>query len=398
MRPASKVEHLRKLMKEQHIDAYVVPTEDPHQSEYVAEFEHRREFISGFTGSAGTAVVTQQEALLWTDGRYWLQADKELDLSVWRVMKDRLVSTPSVPDYLAHKLPEGAKVAIDPRLLAEATVNKYRESLKHKNQHLYFAKDNLIDKIWGEDRPAPPTSSISTHPVTYSGKSLEDKIHALRKEMKQAGALALVVSALDEVAWILNVRGADIAYNPVVISYVIVGIDYVQFFVDIKKVTTELKTHLGNTVTVLPYEAFFHELSSLDKDNKPVWIDPKSSAAIFDCVSERNRIAETTPIAMSKALKNDVELTGMTNCHLRDAAALIQFIAWLEEELVVKGNQELTEVSVSDVLESYRSKQADFVSLSFSTIAGSGANGAIIHYAPDAKTCAKVEKKQDVLS
>lgn len=375
------------------VQAYIIPTEDSHMSEYISDFDKRREFISNFTGSAGTAVVTSNEAFLWTDGRYWLQAGTQLD-SNWRLMKDRVASLPSVEEYLAKVLPSGSRVGIDPKLVSKGTAHRYATQLEQHGHTLTFVDNNLVDVVWNNDtshtRPAPPVAPIMVHPIKYSGCSADEKIQTIRQLMKLEEVDALVVSALDEVAWVLNIRGSDIPFNPVVVSYVLIAHDVVKFFVDTVKVIDEVRAHLGENVQILPYETIFEELKTYKPEQK-VWLDPRSSIALFNATS-CNIIAKATPIVMAKALKNQTELEGIRQCHIRDAAALIKFFAWLENELQ-QGNVSLDEFNVSVKLEEFRSKQPDFVSLSFETIAGSGPNGAIIHYKPEEAACAKIEKR-----
>eukprot|EP01113_Clastostelium_recurvatum_P037845 TRINITY_DN5575_c0_g2_i1.p1 TRINITY_DN5575_c0_g2~~TRINITY_DN5575_c0_g2_i1.p1 ORF type:complete len:601 (+),score=103.52 TRINITY_DN5575_c0_g2_i1:122-1924(+) len=380
---------LRDVMKEHHVDAYIIPTNDPHQSEYIAECYERRRFISGFTGSAGTAVVTQGQALLWTDGRYFLQATQELDQN-WTLMKDRLPETPSIEQWCAANLSKGQAVAIDPSVVSMATYERYVSVLQPAGIHILNLDHNLVDAVW-EGRPPAPTSQIIVQPDKYAGQSGQSKIADVRKAMADLNVGAHVVAALDEVVWLLNVRGADVTYNPVVISYAMVTKSSVYFYVNQAKVTPEVHEHLkANGIEVRPYAQIFADLSELSKTER-VWVDPGTSVAVFVAVQESSRVKQTSSITMAKALKNTTELDGARSCHIRDAAALIQYLAWLEQECVSDRVGSLTECTGGDRLDSYRAAQSDFMGLSFSNISGSGPNGAIIHYHPTPQKCSPID-------
>eukprot|EP01112_Ceratiomyxa_fruticulosa_P008266 TRINITY_DN2136_c0_g2_i1.p1 TRINITY_DN2136_c0_g2~~TRINITY_DN2136_c0_g2_i1.p1 ORF type:complete len:603 (+),score=137.06 TRINITY_DN2136_c0_g2_i1:50-1858(+) len=387
MASTTKLQRLRGLMKAPKYDlaAYVVPTDDPHASEYIAPFHGRREYISGFTGSAGTAVVTLEKALLWTDGRYWLQASQQLDEN-WELVKDRLPTTPPIRTWLANNLPKGSKVGIDPSVFSQSSFLETQNALSASGITLTPTEENLIDQIW-ENRPNPPLNQIISHPLKFSGQSTSEKFALVREQMVKLNAIAHCVTALDSIAWLLNIRGNDIPFNPVVISYVIVLEKKVLFYVDNRKLTPEVISHLGEEVEVRPYENIFNDLKEISEKGN-VWIDSSSSQAIYSAINPNHVVIETSPIPLAKAIKNPVELKGMKDCHIRDAAALIRFFSWLEIEL--NQHKVHTEYSVSAVLAEFRSKQPDFFSLSFETIAGSGKNGAIIHYKPEKENSAEV--------
>ncbi|CAI0551295.1 unnamed protein product, partial [Linum tenue] len=408
------------------IDAYVIPSQDAHQSEFIAECYMRRGFISGFTGSAGTAVVTKDKAALWTDGRYFLQGEKQLNSS-WILMRSGNLGVPTASEWLNDVLAPGAKVGIDPFLFSFDAAEELKEDIARKDHELVYLYDvNLVDEIWKESRPGPPNSPIRVHELKYAGVDVVSKLSFLRSQLVDAGCSAIVVSMLDEIAWLLNLRGGDVPNSPVMYAYLVVTMDDTKLFVDSSKVTPEVSHHLKNAgVELRPYGSILSEIESLALKGTELWLDPSSiNAAIANTYkaagdkhleslgSEDNSksknpkvsngssgqswgpcgVYRASPISLAKAVKNPCELEGMRNAHLRDAAALAQFWTWLEDE-IHKGAK-LTEVDVSDKLLEFRQQQDGFIDTSFDTISGSGANGAIIHYRPEPGNCSIVDSKK----
>ncbi|XP_022719385.1 probable Xaa-Pro aminopeptidase P isoform X1 [Durio zibethinus] len=420
--PDEKVVALRQLFSKPGIgiDAYIIPSQDAHQSEFIAECYMRRAYISGFTGSAGTAVVTKDKAALWTDGRYFLQAEKQLSSS-WILMRAGNLGVPATSEWLNDILAPGGRVGIDPFLFSYDAAEELKEAISKNNLELVYLYDlNIVDEIWKESRPKPPNKPIRVHDLKYAGVNVLSKLSSLRVKLVGTGASAIVISMLDEVAWLLNLRGSDVPHSPVMYAYLIVEVDAAKLFVDNSKVTPEVMDYLKNAgVELRPYDSILSEVRRLAAEGANLWLDTSSvNAAIVETyksacdkylMNSGNRrkimnkgngefnglsigpsgVYMRSPISLEKALKNPAELEGMQNCHLRDAVALAQFWCWLEEE--IHKNVKLTEVDVADKLLEFRSKQDGFLDTSFDTISGSGANGAVIHYKPEAESCSIVD-------
>lgn len=390
----------------------------------------RRAYLTGFDGSAGTAVVTKDKAALWTDGRYFLQAEKQLGRD-WILMRSGNVGVPTTTEWLNEVLPPGSKIGVDPFLFSYDTVEEMKEAVSNRNHELIFLYDcNLVDEIWGELRPKPPFKPIRVHDIKYGGVDVSSKLSTLRSELIEASCTAIVISMLDEVAWLLNLRGSDVPHSPVFYSYLVVSNTGATLFVDANKVSEEVMIHLSKAgVQLRPYEAILSEIERLSDKGAKLLLDSSTVNAaivsIFNSASNRHlhrsgnkvkgnigrgtQIESTTqkdkpvqvnghnilfkisPISLAKALKNGAEIEGMRNAHLRDAAALAEFLAWLEDG--VQNNMNLTEVEVAQKLLEFRRKQLGFIDTSFETISGYGANGAIIHYRPNPESCSIVGDK-----
>lgn len=379
---------LRKLMSKLpnnggSISAYIIPSDDAHQNEYIGDHDARRRFVSGFAGSLGTAVITQKDALMWTDGRYYQQATKEMDNN-WTLMKEGLSTTPTIGVWLSENLANGDVVGVDPNIISCLVWNPLATALDDSGKSLRTIETNLIDLIWTEQPPAA-SNSIITLSTEITGKMAGDKISDIRKVMTEKRADVLVVTALDEIAWLLNMRGTDIPYNPIFFAYVIVTQKNIHFFVDSSKLPPTYEQHFQDNniqVTVEPYNQITNVLKELiNGSTSKVWINWQSSYALTSLVPEKRRLQEMSPISLMKAIKNGTEANGMRNCHIRDGVALCQYFAWLEKEL--QAGTYVDEISGATRLEEFRRKQDKFMGLSFSTISASGPNGSIIHYHPE---------------
>jgi Xaa-Pro aminopeptidase len=380
---------LRNLMTGSTIDieplfAYIVPSDDAHQSEYIAPRDRRRAFITGFTGSAGTAVITQKEALIWTDGRYFQQAEKELGKD-WTLMKDGMPEVLTLTQWLQKNCKQGDRIGVDANLYSTRAWNTLANAFENQGCVLTAVKPNLIDLVW-DNQPSQPNNPVISLDVQFAGKLVDEKLKEVREKMEAQGAKVLVVTALDEIAYILNLRGSDINSNPVFFSYVIITDKDVLFFIEESRVTDEIRTHFTKNnvnVQVKKYDEVHSTLEALAKDTDgKVWVSLGSSQSLTDLVPKEKRHQDITPINVMKALKNDVEAQGMRNCHVRDGVALVQYFAWLENEVLNK--RKVTEISGATKLEGFRKTKENFKGLSFGTISGSGPNGSIIHYSPSA--------------
>ncbi|XP_022978435.1 probable Xaa-Pro aminopeptidase P isoform X1 [Cucurbita maxima] len=430
---ADTLSALRLLMASHNppLDALVVPSEDYHQSEYVSARDKRREFVSGFTGSAGLALITQKQALLWTDGRYFLQAIQQLS-DQWKLM--RIGEDPSEDLWMADNLPADAAVGVDPWCVSVDTAQKWIHTFSKKQQKLVQTSTNLVDEVW-KNRPPPEINPVIIHPLEYAGRSVEDKLKTLRAKLSREKAHGLIVVGLDEVAWLYNIRGSDVSYCPVVHAFAIVTLNSAFFYVEKRKVSDEVRLYMEkNGIEVRDYSAVITDVSSLasnqlnmssssidiagsngtkveSQSSGLIWADPAQCCyALYSKLNSDEVLLQQSPLALAKALKNSVELDGLKNAHIRDGAAVVQYLVWLDKQLqetygasgyFLEGDgvrkpkpsdsEKLTEVSVSDKLEAFRASKKHFRGLSFPTISSVGPNAAIIHYGPQAETCAELD-------
>jgi len=383
---------LRKVMQDRRyvqepLVAYIVPSCDAHNSEYLADVDSRREAVSGFTGSAGTAIVTHSQALMWTDGRYHLQAVNEMDMN-WTLMKEGLADTPSQADWLCASLGSGS-VGVDPMMMGATAWTTLADRLDSTGMQLVPVETNLLDLAWTMDvanpQPARPENQVFPLEMQFTGRSWENKVEEVRKSMKEKGASVLILSALDDVAWIFNLRGSDIAFNPVFFSYAAVTENEAVLFINPVQVTEQVRQALttedmGESVTIKDYTTIKDYISStLESSTGKIWLSDTASQGLVCLVPPKRRFLKVTPIALMKNIKNPVELAGFDACHDRDSAALCQYFCWLEKNLD-KG--EITEISGADRLEKFRAEKEYFMGLSFPSISSVGPNGAIIHYRP----------------
>ncbi len=375
---------LRELMIKEGVQAYLVPSTDPHQSEYLPECWKRRMWISGFTGSAGDVVVTQESGGLWTDGRYFLQAEEQLAGSGIDLYKMMTAGFPKLEEWVADTLKEGEKLGIDPRLLSVDGAHTLEKKLKEKGVLIRYVHDNLIDRLW-EDQPHPSKDPVRILDDTFTGENVADKLTRIREKMAGPRCSAHILSALDTIAWTFNLRGADIEYNPVFISYAVIEEDKAHLFIDMEKVTQDVREHLGDHVEIHPYEGIKDHLKNLSSRDIRIWIDPKTvnKWIMLLLKGKAGFHRERSPVTDFKSRKSGTELQGMKDCQVVDGVAMVRFLKWLEGAVPGGG---VTEISASDRLEAFRAEGDKFVGLSFSTISGYRGHGAIIHYTASAES------------
>lgn len=395
--PDAKLSSLRNKMEKLKLDVYLVPSDDPHLSEYTPDCYKRRAFLSGFQGSAGTAVVTRDAAMLWTDSRYWNEATLQLDADHWKLMKSGQPKVPTITKYLGDMAAEHYEktnkplcVGLDPFVHAASFAKELTDAFQEAADDdsvvigdIDTSNENLIDDIWGDERPPVPTSPFRVHPMKYAGMSVADKVEEIRKEMKEKKATLAVFCTLDDVAYLLNVRAmGDVETCPVGIAYATVSQDESTLYCDAVKVESpEVVEHLSE-VTIKPYDDIVKDIKAhcMEDPKHKVWIDKsRANFALSNVIPEKNLVDAQNHVTAMKACKNEAEMQGMRQAHIVDGAAMANFMAWLEEEVVEKGRS-VSEVEVDEVLTGYRAKQPGFLEVSFPTIAGVGSNGAIIHY------------------
>ena len=378
-----KLTALRAVMQQQQIDAWIVPSADPHQSEYPAECWKARAWISCFTGSAGTVVITQKQAGLWTDFRYYLQAAQQLAGSGMTLFKIGQPDVPSYIDWLAQELPEQATIGFDGQVFSAAQVEQLRQAVASKQMSLTYNHD-LLAELW-HDRPAIPAKPVMLLDVKFAGESRTSKFSRIREHLRRGDVDAHFISTLDDIAWMFNIRGSDVEYNPVTIAYSYISQDAVHLLIDDTKLSPEIKIALdADGVVFSEYEEVFEFLRQLPRGTRVLIDSEKTSQVIKEILSQHCSIKEGQNIAYTlKAQKNETELQGIRNAHVRDGAAMVKWLYWLDQHI---GQEEYTEYTVVDSLRELRSQQQYFQGLSFHPIAGYQANGAICHYRPEPET------------
>lgn len=378
---------LRREMSRRGIFAYLVLTEDFHGSEYVGAFFKSREYLSGFTGSAGRLVVTQDEAALWTDGRYFIQAEAELSGSGITLMKQDEEGVPSVEKFLAEKLPVGSVLGFDGRCVNAAFAKRLEVALRSKS--IAFEPDlDLVGEIW-KDRPPLSKMPVFALPERSCGNSRSEKLAKLREKMRSENAEALVLSALDDVAWTLNLRGGDIDFNPVFLAFLLIFEDKARLFAERSIFSEEIKRSLqSDGVEILPYGEIYNALEALDK---AVWIDTRTANfRLRDSIKSARVIAKPSPAEMLKACKAPAEIEAEKSAHIKDGIAVTRFMKWLKT--AVK-SEKITELSAAERLEEFRRMGADYLGQSFAPIMAYGGHGAIVHYSASEETNALLEPR-----
>ena len=380
----TRIEELRTVMKSEGIDAFVFPSTDPHNGEYVPEHWKGREFISGFNGSAGTAVVTMDDAALWTDSRYFLQAEDQLAGTGFRLMKLKIEGTPTISQWLGRKLAAngGTVVGIDGMVNSIGTVEALADELRAEGGITLRTNFDPLKVIW-KDRPAIPSGMAIVHPQKYAGESAQSKIARIRQALRERHVEGMLVSALDDIAWALNIRGTDVHCNPVVVSYLLITMDSVTLYINSDKLTPVVREHLAaNGVMTDEYENVKKGLAGYDGYN--ILMDPDETCyTLYKAYGDRPKVLAPSPLPSMKIVKNETEIMGYRYAMLRDGIAMVKFLRWLVPAVEEGG---VTEVSASDELEAFRAEQSLFKDISFDTIAGYGAHGAIVHYEPTPET------------
>ena len=384
-----RIAALREAMRQQKVDAYIIPSSDPHLSEYPADRWKSREWISGFTGSAGTIVVTADKAGLWTDSRYFLQAASQLEGSGIELYKLALPETPSITEFLLHELHAGQAVGLDGQTYSAAEASALANKLSRKEIKLDTSAD-LIEGIW-KDRPAVPGNPIFEMPEALSGASVHEKLDLINNQLRSEGADCLILAALDEIAWTFNIRGTDVTYNPVVVSYAFVSEDESVLFIKPEKLTAEITEHLKKEgVTLAEYSMIQRYLSRLP-ENSRVFVDMnKTNVSLYDAIPGSCTIVEgISPANHLKSIKNETEIKGFQNAVVKDGVALTKFYIWLEKQMA-EGAQ-VTEISAAEKLTALRAEQPQYIMDSFGTICGYAEHGAIVHYSATPETDATLK-------
>ncbi len=381
---------LRSEMEKHQMDAYIIPTADFHQSEYVGDYFQVRKYLSGFTGSAGTLVVTKDKAGLWTDGRYYIQAEQELNGSGIDLFKSQEEGVQTIEEFLYDTLNENQTVGFDGRVVA-ASFGKKLESLLAKKNIKVSYKEDLADIVW-TDRPALSEKSAFVLGLQYAGEDAGDKIARIREQMACKQTTVHIVSALDDIAWILNIRGDDVLYNPVILSYLVITEKEVILFVNDKKLTKEVKEHLdGLGVIIRGYNEIYSYVSTISSDEVVLYDGDRINYRIAKNISNEVRVVNTeNPSLLMKAIKNDIEVDNLIQAHIKDGVAFTKFMYWIKQNI---GKQEITEISASDYLEQCRREQDGFIELSFDTICAYKEHAAMMHYSANEESNAVLKKE-----
>lgn len=385
-----RIEALRELMRREKLDAFIFPSTDPHNGEYVPSHWEGRKWITGFDGSAGTAVVTMHEAALWTDSRYFIAAEEQLAGTGILLMKERMPETPTIPKWLGMKLVDDRDpyVGIDGSVCSAAMVMELTKELRSQGGIALHTSLDPLARIW-KDRPSLPDSKVVIHPLEYSGESCASKLERIRAALRQKHAGGMLVAALDDIAWVLNLRGSDVHCNPVFVAYLLIEPKKATLFIDQAKLSKEVVNYLkGEGVSVDDYDVVKKRLRYYGEYN--ILADPNEINHTLYNAIECVKVDAPSPIPAMKALKNDTEIEGFRNAMVRDGVAMVKFLYWLK---TAPDTSLLSELSVSERLERERSRQDKFRGISFDSIAAYGAHGAIVHYEPTKESNVKLQKQ-----
>ncbi|WP_288244636.1 aminopeptidase P family protein [uncultured Chryseobacterium sp.] len=391
MTSKEKIAALRKEMQENNVDAFIVYSADPHMSEYLPEEWQERAWLSGFLGSAGFVVVTKDKAGLWTDGRYFTQAAIELEGSGIDLFKEGMEGTPNYIDWIISEIPAEGRVAVNALATSHANWEILTEKLNAKNITLLDLP--LLDNIWKE-RGMPSKNPIFVHPVERAGKSVAEKIAAIRQKMESMEATVHVISSLDDVAWTLNLRGSDVQSNPVFLGYIVITKNDAKLFTDLEKLEVEARKQMDEAwVKMMPYEEFYNCLKAFR--NEKVLVSPNSNQSIFEALKSENKMIKApVPGNLMKAQKNETELEGFRKVMVRDGVAMVKFLYWLSHNA---GKEPMTEYSIGEKLRGFRAEGENFVGESFGSIVGYKDNGAIMHYSAKSEGSKEVTNDSSIL-
>lgn len=381
---------LRREMERENIDIYIVPSDDFHQSEYVGEYFKARQFVTGFTGSAGTAVITKNMAGLWTDGRYFIQAEKELAGSGITLFKSGEPGIDTIEQFLEKKLPPKGVIGFDGRTVGVNTGKRYAQIAAEKEGSVSYQSD-LVGRIW-KDRPELPMGKAFLLDEKYSGESTASKLQRVREEMRKVSADIHLLSSLDDIAWLLNIRGNDIAYCPLALAYLMVYEDYAELYADERKFPEDVRNELKkNRIFMKPYNDIYAAVKSINPSSV-ILLDPnRVNYTLYQSIPKEVDITEQeNPEVLMKCIKNDIEIENTKKAHLKDAVAHTKFMFWLKH--AAGSDETVTEISASDKLESFRAKQEGYLGASFAPISAFGEHGAIVHYSATPESSASLHK------
>ena len=384
-----RLERLRRVMRREKIDAFIFPSTDPHNGEYVPEHWEGRKWISGFNGSAGVAVVTMDRAALWTDSRYFLAAEQQLAGTEFQLMKERIEGTPTIAEWLGVALAsiDGATVGLDGYVNSAGEVEQLQEELRRQGGILLRTNFDPLQEIW-DGRPPIPTGKVTVHPMEYAGETTESKLGRIRKELRAVGAGGMLVSALDDIAWILNMRGSDVHCNPVFVAYLLIDGDDTLLYINREKLDARASEYLESVgVKVDDYRNAARGLAHCRA--YCLLLDPtETNYEMFRAAGCAKKIRRQSPVALMKSVKNEAEIQGFRNAMLRDGVAMVKFLKWLRPAVEAGGE---TEMSVDRKLTALRSEQPLFRGISFDTIAAYQDHGAIVHYEADGESDAELK-------
>ena len=386
-----RIENLREVMRREHLAAFIFPSTDPHQGEYVPDHWKGREFISGFIGSAGTAVVTMTSAALWTDSRYFIAAEEQLKGTEFQLMKLKMEGTPTISEWLGRTCGAGAEVGIDGWCSSASAVKNLIVELRKEGGITVRTNIDPLRLIWS-DRPVIPENPVEIFPMAYAGESAHEKIGRIRQALRERHADGMLMAALDDIAWTLNLRGTDVHCNPVFVAYLLISSKDVTLYINQKKLTPEVMAYLKTEgVMVDSYENVTKGLNDYFEYN--ILLDPDEvNYALYKTVV-RERVEEESPVKRMKTVKNETEIAGFRNAMLKDGIAMVKFLKWLSVYVGKPEISELSEISIDQRLTAFRAEQPLYRDISFDTIAGYGPHGAIVHYEATLETDVPLQPK-----